>query len=99
IFLDLPQHAAAAGDRAGRTRARSARAHQTDLQHRLLDDGADIEAIALPHLRIGDTPAPLLVLPDARETLIGFQRVAAGGDEVDDVVEIAAREPRVRRGG
>ncbi len=77
----------------------AARAHQPHLQHRLLDDGADVEAIALPHPRIGDAPAPGLVLLDAREALVGFQRVAAGGDEIDHVVEIGARQACIGGGG
>ena len=100
IFLDLAEHPAAAPERAGRSRIpRAARAHQTHLQHRLLDDGADIEAIALPHPRIGDAPAAGLVLLDAREALVGFQRIAAGGDEIDHVVEIGPRQARIGRGG
>ncbi len=51
----------------------------------------------MPHARIGDAPAALLVLLDARKALIGFQRVAAGGDEIDHVVEIGSRQTRVRR--
>src|SRR6185437_2651159 len=92
IFLDLAQHAAAARDRAGRARSAAARAHQLHLQHRLLDDGADIEPIALAYARIGDAPAALVVLLDAREALIGLQRVAAGRHEIHDVVEIGACE-------
>ena len=30
----------------------------------------------------------MLVLLDAREALVGLQRVAAGGDEIDHIVEI-----------
>ena len=96
-FLDLAEHAPAAAERAGRARTAAARAHQPHFQHGLFDDGADVEAIALPHPRIGDAPAALLVLLDAREALVGFQRVAAGGDEIDDVVEIGSRQRRIRR--
>ena len=39
----------------------------------------------------------LLVLPDAGKALVGFQRIAAGGDEIDDVVEIGARKLGVHR--
>ena len=49
IFLDLAEHPAAAADDAGGTGTAAARAHQAHLQHRLFDDGADIETIALPH--------------------------------------------------
>ena len=69
-------------------RPAAARAHQTHLHHDILDDGADIQTITLPYLGIGDAPAPGLVLLDAGEALIAFQRIAAGGDEIDHVVEI-----------
>ena len=72
IFLDLAQHPAAAADHAGGAGAAAAPAHQLYLQHRLFDDGADIETIALPYLWIGDAPAALLVLLDAGEALVGF---------------------------
>src|SRR5204862_5015574 len=70
IFLDLAENPAAAADHAGVAASAAARAHQLYLQHRLFDDGADIEAIALPHARIGDAPFALLVLLDARKTFI-----------------------------
>ena len=101
ILLDLAEQPPAARDGAGRTAATNfatlARAHQPHLQHRFLDDGADIEPITLPHLRIGDAPAAFFVLPDTCEPLVAFQRVAAGGDERDHVVETGARQVRVRR--
>ena len=76
---------------------RAAPAHQPDLEHGFFNDGADVEAIALPYPRIGDAPAALLVLFDARETFVGLQRVAAGGDEIDHVVEIGSRQRGVWR--
>ena len=95
IFLDLAeQPPAARHDRAG-----GARAHQPHLQHVGFDDGADIHAVALRDARMGDAPAAVLALPDLGEALVGLERVAAGGDEIDRGVEIGARERRVRRGG
>ena len=96
IFLDLAEQAAAARRSTGLERAR---AHQPHLEHVGLDDGADIHAVALRDLRIGDAPAAVLVLPDLGEALIGLERVAAGGDEIDDGVEVGARQPRIGRGG
>src|SRR6185312_12063880 len=52
-FLDLAQHPTAARDHAGRAFADNARTHQADLQHGVLDNGADVETIALPYLWIG----------------------------------------------
>ena len=93
IFLDLAEQPAAA-----RNHLRRARAHQPHLQHVGLDDGADIEPVALRHVGIGDAPAAVLALADAGEALIGLERIAAGGDEIDHGVEIGARERRVGRG-
>ena len=85
------------GDRSV-CRAR-ARAHQAHLEHVGLDDGADIHAVALRDARMGDAPAAVLALPDLGEALVGLQRVAAGGDEIDHGVEIGARERGIGRGG
>ena len=62
IFLDLAEQPAAARDHLD-----AARAHQADFQHVGFDDGADIEAIALRHARVGDAPAAVFVLADAGE--------------------------------
>ncbi len=94
IFLDLAEQPAAARDHA-----RGARAHQADFQHVGLDDGADIEPVALRHAGVGDAPASVLALPDAGEALVGLERVAAGGDEIDHRVEIRAREADIGRRG
>ena len=45
-----------------------------------------------------DAPAAVVAAPDAGEALVGFQRIAAGGDEIDHGVEILARERRIGRG-
>ena len=68
----------------------AARAHQPHLEHVGLDDGADIHAVALRDARMGDAPAAVLVLADLGEALVGFQRIAAGGDEIEHGVEIGA---------
>src|SRR5579872_4723856 len=76
-----------------------ARTYQAHFEHRLFDNGADIQPITLPYFWIGDPPAAVFVLPDAREAFIGFQRIAAGRNEVDDVVEIDPAQRRIGRGG
>src|ERR1700748_1939427 len=99
IFLDFAEHAAAPRDRAGRPSTAGARTHQAHLEHRLFDDGADIEAIALTDFRGGDAPTTVFILFDAGEALVGFQRIAAGRDEIDYAVEVDAAQFRIRRGG
>ena len=85
IFLDFAEQPAAA-----RNHFRSARAHQAHFEHIGFDDGADIEPVALRDPRIGDAPAAVLALADAGEALVGFERIAAGGDEIDRGIEIGA---------
>src|SRR3954464_1164673 len=87
-LFDFAEHSPAARQRPGRSRAAAARTHQAHFQHGIFDDGADVETVALPHARISDPPAPLAVPLDAGKTLVGFQRIATGGDEIDHVVEI-----------
>ncbi len=48
---------------------------------------------------MGDAPAVILALADFGEALVGFERVAAGGDEIDRGVEVGARKRGIRRGG
>ena len=48
---------------------------------------------------MGNTPAVILTAPDLGEALVGLERVAAGGDEIDRRVEIGARQSRIGRGG
>ncbi len=69
-----------------------ARTHQPHLQHIGLNDGADVHAVALCDTRMRDAPASVLPRADFGEAFVGLQRIAAGGDEIDDVVEILARE-------
>ncbi len=94
ILLDLAEQPAAARDHFGGTRA-----HETHLQHVGLHDGANIHAVHLRDARVRDTPTPVLHLPDLREALVGFERVAAGRDEIGGGVEVGAGKRRVGRGG
>ena len=89
-LFDFAEQPAAAADCAGGAAGCAARAHQPHFQHGVFDDGADIEPVALPHFGIGDPPAALLILLDARKALIALQRIAASGHERHHVVEIAA---------
>ena len=92
-FLDLAEHRAAARRRA------PAGADIAHVQHRHLDDGADIEAVLLGDARMADAPQPVLGLADPGVALVGLQRIAAGGDEIDDAVEGLAVEVGIGRGG
>ena len=94
IFLDLAEEPAAA-----RNHLRRPRAHEANLQHVGLDDGADIEPVTLRHIGVRDAPAAVLALPDAGEALVGLERVAAGGDEIDHGIEIRPRQADIGRGG
>ncbi len=99
ILLDLSEHAPAAADHARLAGLSGARPSEPDLQHRRLDDGADIHAVLLDDAGMAGAPEPGLVLPELGEALIALQRIAAGRDEIDDGVEIRAVEIGVRRGG
>ena len=46
-----------------------------------------------------DAPLAVFRLPDLGEALVGFQRIAAGRDEIDRGVEIGAGERRIGRRG
>ena len=50
------------------------------------------------HLRIGDAPQAILGLFDLGEAIVGLQRIAASGDEIERVVEILARQIGIRLG-
>src|ERR1700674_5147495 len=101
IFLQFPEHAPAARDRARRTVTAgclAARAHQPHLDHGFLHDGADIEPVLLRNARMADAVASVLALTDLGETLVDLERIAAGGDEIDHRVEIRPGEAGKRRG-
>ena len=99
ILLDLAEQLAAARDRARIAGTAAARPHEADLDHVGFHDGADVEAVALRHARIGDAPASVRPEADLGEALVALERIAAGGDEIDDRVEILARKPRIGCGG
>ena len=93
MFLDCAQKPPAA-----RNHLRGTRAHEPHLEHIGLDDGADIHAIALRDHGVGHAPAASLGLSDLGEAFIGFERVAAGGDEIEDGVEVGAGKPCIGGG-
>jgi hypothetical protein len=47
---------------------------------------------------MGYAPTTILALSDLGEALVGFERIPAGRDEVEDGVEVGARKPRIGRG-
>ena len=92
ILLDLAQQRPAARRRA------AAGAHVAHVEHRGFHDGADVEAILLRHLGIRHPPAAVPGEADAGVALVAAQRVAAGGDEIDDAVEVGAAKGGIGRG-
>src|SRR5690606_3208612 len=52
------------------------------------DDGADVHAVALGGLGVAHLPAALPVADDAGEAFVGPQGIAAGGDQIDDLLEL-----------
>ncbi len=93
ILLDLSKQPPAAWQGLG-----GARAHEPHLDHVGLDDGADIHAVALGNHGVGDAPAAVTAAADLGKALIGLQRIAAGGDEIEHGVEIRARKSGIGRG-
>ena len=73
-------------------------APQLHLDQRQLDDGADIHAELPRHQGRGQHPAAVGQLLQPMPALVGRQRIAAGGDEVEGVVEILARQVAVGLG-
>ena len=78
--------------------AELAPALQHHLQHRLLDDRADIEPVLPRHQRADDMPRVVRGAEQATEALVALERIAAGRDEGEHVVEAAAIERGVWRG-
>ena len=74
-------------DRAGLA---ARRAREPDLDHRRLDDGADVEPVLLRDAAVAHPPEPVRAAHDLGEALVGAQRVAAGRDEIDDGLEVLA---------
>src|SRR6476661_9982116 len=60
---------------------------ETDGYQRLLDDHAGVEAMLLRDARLGDPPHSARFGHKPPELVIGFQRVTAGRDEVQDLLE------------
>ena len=92
-LLDLAEDAAAA-----RSRALAAGLDITHVERRHLDDGADVQPVLLGDARIGYAPQPVLVQADAGIALVVLQRIAAGGDEIDDPIECRPIEIGIGRG-
>ena len=83
-FLDLAQHLAAALD--------------ADPQHRRLDDRADVHPVALREPPVGEPPEAVGAAPQPPVALVDAERIAAGRDELQDLVEVGARSGRRRAG-
>ena len=99
ILLELAEHAAA-HERARRARLLPGHAtpHQADLDHGRLDDGAGIHAVLLGEAGMGEAQPAVDGGAQPRVALVGAQRVAAGGDEIDDAVELRSRELGIGQG-
>ena len=98
IFLDLAEHAPA-GEHACRLERAAFQPREAHAQHRRLDDGADIEPVLLRDARMGDAVSALLGPLQLRVAVVVRERIAAGRDERDDLIEaLAGRAPdRARR--
>ncbi len=94
ILLDLAEAFAAAPLEAG-----GGVPHQPHIEKRRLNDGADIETIALRDLRMRDAPETIFAETNLCVALVGAQRIATRRDEIDDAVEGGAVEMPVGRGG
>ena len=64
----------------------------TDIQRRRRHDRPDIHPVALRRLGIAHGPPAIPRPDDPREPLIGAQRIAAGGDQIDHRLELFIRE-------
>ena len=78
-LLDLSDLAAAA------PRLAHGDAHR---EHSGRDDGADVQAVALGGLGVAHAPQTVLAHHDPAEPVIGLERVAAGRDKIDDLLEV-----------
>ena len=83
IFLDLAQQPPATRTAP----ACAAPTDQADGDRRLLDDGADIHAVALGEARMRQAPGTLRRLAQPGIALVTAQRIAAGGNEPDHFFE------------
>src|SRR6187549_2020489 len=60
---------------------------EADGQQRLLDDDSGVEAVLGNDCRAGDPPLAVRVADKPAETVVGFERITASGDEVQDFLE------------
>src|SRR5262249_37550433 len=94
ILLDLAEDTAAAPGK--RVAALAGRAR---LEGGGFDDGADIGAMVERDVGRGEPPKPVGTLPDPGVALVGFQRIAASRNELEDTVEGGAWEVAIGPGG
>ena len=80
-------------------RAEPAPAAEADGQQRLLDDDAGIHPVLGGDRRPGDPPAPVGLADQPAEAVVGFQRIAAGGDEAEHFLERLVLKPGIGSGG
>jgi hypothetical protein len=98
VLLELAQDTAANQGTCGtRLAFAGPAADQPNLDHRRLDDGADVHPILLREARVGEAEAAVVRGTQPRVSLVGAQGVAAGGNEIDHAIELVAREMDVRR--
>jgi hypothetical protein len=90
ILFELAEHAPA---RARRPAARL----DADIDHRLLDDGADVEAVALREQRMGQPPQSLRRFTQLGVMVVALQRITARRHEIHHAVEIRPRQLAIGR--
>ncbi len=88
-FLEFAEHATA-GDKP--LAEPSFDAGESDFQHFVFDDGADIEPVLLGYARMRKAQRAVGLLLELGIALIGLERVAARRHEVDRAIEIVAGE-------
>ncbi len=71
---------------------------QPDLQRFGVDDGAEVHADRRGRARVAQVP-PAVGLHQALPAVVGAQRIAAGGGEIEAGVEVGAGEGGVGAGG
>ncbi len=71
------------------------RLDEPHLQHLVLDDGPDIEPVALGKPRMRQTQASIRQGLEPRITFVGLERIAAGCNEIDGLVEFLPRQVSV----
>ncbi len=69
------------------------------LEHGRRDDGADVHAVAQRGFLVPHPPEAILALHDAAIAVVGLERIAAGRDEVDDLLVVLPAEVPVWPGG